>query len=298
MTPLGQAASKSVLGDEADVIKTSVGLWPDWNHVEALPDGRRVFKGGEGTAYLDHLALTAHPVDARTEIEAEGNQMAKSLKISDDALEVLKDETLVKELESARATAKSDTPDGALVKADDPPAAPVAESVVTVTHETTARDVTTVEKDKVADAIDAENAKLADPEITQANAAPAPSADMAVMDSLAKSIQETQSALANAIKALGTRLDVLEKSTPALGEITALASALNNAIEATKTNEAQKVKAALDNRGWLDIVKLYSARSASDNVVTQDGGVRKGGPQETDPQAVIGGPIAGRFIRT
>jgi hypothetical protein len=119
---------------------------------------------------------------------------------------------------------------------------------------------------------------------------------MAVMDSLAKSIQETQSALADAIRALGTRLDVLEKSTPALGEITALASALNNAIEATKTNEAQKVKSALDNHGWLDIVKLYSARSATDNTV--DGGARTKGPQETEPQAVVGGPIAGRFIRT
>lgn len=293
--------------------------------------------------------------------------MAKSLQVKDDALEVLGDEKLVAELEQARATVKSATPEGALSKAEKNPddfitagdsefqvkeagapnhdmmttayaallkytgdgkeeaikslkalytsekmtwpadaaeakpkeeKQPVAESIVTVTHETTARDVTTVEKDKVADAIDAENAKLAAQAIAQANATPTPSADMAVMDSLAKSIQETQSALADAIKALGTRLDVLEKSTPALGEITALATALNNAIEATRTNEAQKVKSALDNHGWLDIVKLYSARSAPDNVVTVDGGVRKGGPQETEPQAVVGGPIAGRFIRT
>ena len=426
-TPLGQAASKSVLEDEAGIIKTSIGVWPDWNRVELLEDGKRVFKGGAGVAYLDHLALTAFPVDAQTEITAEG-EMSKSLTARDDALTVIKDEKLVQELEAA-ATAKSETqPAGSLIKASktvdgkDYPASdflvvedsdkpstwhlqvkesgkpnhtlmggayaalespgghrgqkyegaskaeavkklkalynsekmdwpgdakksdilksitmghmgtefepeetarilsamdaqdfglaqteiqaaidhvkaktaekPVAESIVTVTHETTTKDVTTVEKDKQADAIDAQTAQLVAQAVTPA---PAPSNDMGgpMYESLVKSQSET----ADVLKTLAARVEALEKSIPNLGAINELATALNSTIEATKATEAQKVKAMLDNRGWLDIGKLYSARSATDNTV--DGGVRAKGPQETPPQSeAVGGPIAGKFIKT
>ncbi len=389
-TPLGQAASKSVLEDESDVIKTSVGVWPDWNRVEVLDDGRCVFKGGAGVAYLDHLALTAYPVDAQTEISAEGN-MAKSLTIKDDALTVIKDEKLVQELEAASA-AKSDAgnvPAQALVKASktvdgkDYPASDflvvedaekpstwhlqvkengkpnhtlmggayaalespgghrgkkyegpnkseavkklkalyasekmdwpgdakksdtasgtsstidggVAESVVTVTHETTTKDVTIVEKDGKADAIDAKTAELAAQAVAQQSA---PAAEMPMYESLAKSILETRSEVADVVKTLATRLEVLEKSIPNLAAISELATALSQTIEATKAKEAQKVKAMLDNRGWLDIGQLYSARSATDNTV--DSGAKAKGPQETPvPNEAVGGPIAGKFIKT
>jgi hypothetical protein len=300
ITPLGQAASKSVLADDEGVIKTSIGVWPDWERVEVLDDGRRVFKGGAGVAYLDHLALTAYPVDALTEISAEGEPMAKSLTVADDALKVLQDEELVKQLEAARAKidkSGADTvPDGALAKADDVPIAPVApvpivepivESIVTITHETTAKDVTTVEKDNKADAIDAASAQLAAQIAPQTAPQESP-----MMMSLAKA----QSDLADVIKTLASRVDALEKSLPNLGTITELATALNSSIEATKATEAQKVKSMLDNCGWLNLAELYSARSATDNTV--DGEKREKGPQETNVNTQRGGPIAGSFIRT
>ncbi len=427
-TPLGQAASKSVLEDETDIIKTSVGVWPDWNRVEILDDGRRVFKGGADVAYLDHLALTAYPVDAQTEITAEGRLdtiVAKSLTIRDDALTVIKDEKLVQELEAASA-AKSEVgsvPDQALVKAsktvggknypasdflvvedaDKPstwhlqvkengkanhtlmggayaallspgghrgnkyegpgkseavkklkalyasekmdwpgdakksdtangtsspidggiaesvvtasgeivassvPVARVgealADSVVTTTIETveTRKETMTTEKDKAADAIEAERARLdAERPLPQPNPIvmpPAPEGPtVAIYESLAKSILETRSEVADVIRTLVTRLEVLEKSVPNLAAINELATALSQTIEATKAAEARKVKAMLDDRGWLDIGKLYSARSDPNNTV--DSGSRAKGPQETEPQVAVGGPIAGKFIKT
>ena len=328
-------------------------------------------------AYLDHLALTAHPVDAQTEITAEG-AMGKSLTVADDALTVIKDAELVKELEAAARAAKSEVmPAGALVKATktvggkDYPAsdflvvedstspdtwhlqvkengtpnhtlmggvyaallspgghrgnkyegpgkdeavkklhalynsedmpwpadekksgtevAPVAESIVTVTSEHSDKTVTTVEEDKAADAIDAQAAQL------QAQAIAAQHAPEPQIGPIYESLVKSQSDMADVLKTLAARVEALEKSIPNFGAINELATALNSAIEATKASEAQKVKAMLDNRGWLDIAKLYSARSANDNTV--DGGARAKGPQETQPEAIAGGPIAGRFIR-
>ena len=301
-TPLGQAASKSVLADEADIIKTSVGVWPDWNRVELLEDGKRVFKGGASVAYLDHLALTAFPVDAQTEITAEG-QMAKSLTIKDDALAVIKDEKLVAELEQAAAT-KSEArsvPAQALVKAE--VETPVAESVVTTTIERvdSTKETITTEKDKAADALEAERARLdAERPLPLPNPIVVPSAPegptVAIYESLAKNLLDTRNDVADVIKTLTTRVEALEKSIPNLASINELATALSQTIEATKATEAQKVKSALDNRGWLDIGKLYSARSAADNTV--EGGARARGPQETPPQSeAVGGPIAGKFIK-
>jgi len=319
-TPLGQAASKSILADDADIIKTSIGVWPDWNRVELLDDGRRIFKGGAGVAYEDHLALTAHPVDAQTEISAEG-QMSKNLTVADDALTVIKDAELVKELEAAAAAKSEAMPAGALVKAEAEIPAPVAESVVTVTTEHSDKTVTTVEKDKAADAIEAAqlSAQLAAQQAMPQTVPPIKpdSPDVNIMTSSAEiqhsrnmivpgvtdtihipeleSIQKSQSDMADVLKTLAARVEALEKSIPKFGAINELATALNSAIEATKASEAQKVKAMLDNRGWLDIAKLYSARSAQDNTV--DDGKRAKGPQETQPEAIAGGPIAGRFIR-
>jgi hypothetical protein len=109
-------------------------------------------------------------------------------------------------------------------------------------------------------------------------------------------LQKALSEYADTLKAFGARIDALEKSLPNLGAITELATALNSSIEATKTSAAQQVKSMLDNRGWLNLAELYSARSATDNTV--EDGKRAKGPEQTEPNAQAGGPVAGRFIKT
>jgi hypothetical protein len=178
--------------------------------------------------------------------------------------------------------------------------APVAESIVTVTTEHSDKTVTIVEKDKGADAIDAQAAQQIAPtpqaqpiyeSLVKLQSETADVIHISELESIRKSLSDT----ANVLKAFAVRIEALEKSIPNFGAINELATALNSAIEATKATEAQKVKAMLDNRGWLDIAKLYSARSAQDNTV--DDGKRAKGPQETQPEAIAGGPIAGRFIK-
>jgi len=115
-TPLGQAAAKAAASRPVAERRVSVGVWPDWGRVELDDDGRRTYKGGRNRAYLDHLAMTAHPVDPGTVLEVKS--MSETQK--QDALDVLGEEAapLVDELEAA--TTKS-MPDGALVKAEDEP---------------------------------------------------------------------------------------------------------------------------------------------------------------------------------
>jgi hypothetical protein len=114
-SPLGQASAQAVLNDENDRIKVSIGFYPDWDQ-SGSEDGIFTYRGGRGRARLDHLALTAHPVDLEARITAGGKQMSDKLTLKDDALDVLGDEELVDELETLRATAKSGVPEGAVVK--------------------------------------------------------------------------------------------------------------------------------------------------------------------------------------
>ena len=112
-TPLGQAAAKAAASRPVSERRVSVGVWPDWGRVELDEDGRRIYKGGRGRAYLDHLAMTAHPADPGTILEV------KSMTQKQDALDVLGEdaEELINELEEA--TTKS-MPEGAIVKDVEP----------------------------------------------------------------------------------------------------------------------------------------------------------------------------------
>jgi len=116
-TQLGQAAAKAVLSDDDDRIRVSIGFYPDWQE-SGIEDGVFVYRGGRGRARLDHLALTAHPVDLEAEIVAGGVEMSDELTLKQDALDVLGNEELVNELDGL-AAAKSEVPEGAVIKADE-----------------------------------------------------------------------------------------------------------------------------------------------------------------------------------
>lgn len=111
-TPLGKAAARAAVSRPVAERRVSVGVWPDWGRVELDTDGRRTYKGGRNRAYLDHLAMTAHPIDPGTILEVKSMADQKQ-----DALDVLGEEAeeLVEELEAATTKAK---PDGAIVKGD------------------------------------------------------------------------------------------------------------------------------------------------------------------------------------
>lgn len=291
-SPMGKAAAEAVLADDDEKIKTSIGVWPDWDSISN--DGEtQVYKGGRGVAYSDHLALTTAPVDAETTIDAEVDPMAKSLTIADDALGVLNDPALVDELEKARLTGKSTAvPSGALIKADgdkDAPkesanagaaaevkpepekTEPVAESKVHVqeTYTTTTTTDRTIEKDKAADTMEQAEAQAA----AQAMAAQAGqgggmmmSQAQSVEKSTAEKLDELAKALSELIPALTDRVDALAKSVEAMKA-------------QSQTNEAQKVKAAIDNPngGWLE--RLYSARRDTGNTVKSENAPK--GPEQT-----------------
>jgi len=114
-TPLGRAAAKAAASRPVAERRVSVGVWPDWGRVDLTEDGRRIYRGGRGRAYLDHLAMTAHPADPGTVLEVK--HMSESQK--QDALDVLGEDAaeLVEELEAATTKAM---PDGAVVKEAEP----------------------------------------------------------------------------------------------------------------------------------------------------------------------------------
>lgn len=116
-TPLGQAAAKAVLNDDEDRIRVSIGFYPDWDE-SGMEDDVFVYRGGRGRARLDHLALTAHPVDLEAEIAAGGMEMSDELTLKQDALDVLGDEELVDGLDEL-AKAKSAVPEGAVIKTEE-----------------------------------------------------------------------------------------------------------------------------------------------------------------------------------
>ena len=111
-TPLGRAAAKAAANRPVAERRVSVGVWPDWGRVELDGDGRLTYKGGRNRAYLDHLAMTAHPVDPGTVLEVKSMDIQKQ-----DALDVLGEDAadLVEELDAATTKAQ---PDGAVIKAE------------------------------------------------------------------------------------------------------------------------------------------------------------------------------------
>jgi len=111
-TPLGRAAAKAATTRPVSERRISIGVWPDWGRVELSADGHRIYKGGRNRAYLDHLAITACPVDPGTVLEV------KSMTQKQDAIDVLGEDAtaLVDELEAATTKAM---PDGVVVKAEE-----------------------------------------------------------------------------------------------------------------------------------------------------------------------------------
>jgi len=120
-TPLGKAAAEAASKRPVTERRVSVGVWPDWGRVELTDDGRRIYRGGRNRAYLDHLAMTGHPVDPGTVLEV------KSMTQKEDALDVLGLEaaSLVDELEAATTKAQ---PTDAVVKAEGDGGEPAAEA--------------------------------------------------------------------------------------------------------------------------------------------------------------------------
>ena len=110
-TPLGKAASLAAMQRPVSERRVSIGVWPDWGRVELDENGRRIYKGGRNRAYLDHLAMTGHPIDPGTVLEV------KSMTQKEDALDVLGLEaaSLVDDLEAATTKAQ---PDGTVIKAE------------------------------------------------------------------------------------------------------------------------------------------------------------------------------------
>jgi len=105
-TPLGRLSAKAVLANEDNMLKTSVGFYPDWGNILIENDVLH-FRGGREPpkAYLDHIAITTVPRIESTTIEASegGVTMSDSevVTVADDALQVLGEggEGIVKELE-------------------------------------------------------------------------------------------------------------------------------------------------------------------------------------------------------
>lgn len=122
-TPLGQAAAKAAQSRPVEERRVSIGVWPDWGRVELDTMGRRIYKGGRNRAYLDHLAMTAAPVDPGTVLEV------KSMTQMQDAIDVLGEEAqpLIDELEAAKGKA---APAAAVVKADAEPTCACARAAV------------------------------------------------------------------------------------------------------------------------------------------------------------------------
>lgn len=130
-TPLGRAVWKSLKEDElnyknqidADRIRISIAfldlahrhgengeLFVRSSLKDVCPECQ---KGAENKIYEDgylvHLALTRKPVNPRTIIEAEDMMAKKAITTrKDDALSIVQDESLVKEIEEATLTTKSD----------------------------------------------------------------------------------------------------------------------------------------------------------------------------------------------
>lgn len=115
-TPLGHLAEKAALEREPEDRRVSIVVYPDYSHVEIEAGGeRKIYRGGNGYAWMDSLAMTSMPCDPGAIMEVK----SVSTKLAEDAAQVLGAEgaAVIAELEAER-TAKT-MPDGALVKSEE-----------------------------------------------------------------------------------------------------------------------------------------------------------------------------------
>jgi len=112
---LGQLAAKAALNAPPEDRRVSVVVYPDYTLVKT-DNERKTYhgEGGVGTAWLDSLAMTAHPADPGAVMEV------KSMtKVKDDAEKVLGEEAadIIKDLEAARVLSTT-APEGAVIKTE------------------------------------------------------------------------------------------------------------------------------------------------------------------------------------
>ena len=253
-TPLGQAAAKAVLADDDDRIKVSIGFYPDWNE-SSSEDGVFTYRGGRGRARLDHLALTAHPVDLEARIVAGGKEMSsEELTLQQDALDVLGDEELVDELETLRATAKSEVPEGAVVKDE-------------VETEDDGGDPEEKSEPEVEEEAKSEGEEVEAPEEeAKSDAEPILESNTELVAEVANVLRPFLAQLSGAIdERLGKVEQTLEVKTSELDEV-------KSQIEALAADESHKVKAALDSDDgdWLTQLLRNSAQHGKKSVVKGD----------------------------
>ena len=273
-TPLGQLAAKAALERQTDDRRVSICVWPDWGNVEDTAAGR-VFKGGRGVAYLDHLAMTAHPVDADTEIKVlEVKSMAT---ITDDAAQVLGDsEEAQKEiavLEAARL--KSDVvapPDGVVIKTE-----PIEEVATPIVKADEPKPEPAPQAAPLEPVVKAEDASE--------EAAPNPTPEKAAP-------QDSTTAIANALRDLLPQIAAaIDERLKAVASLPAQLAALKAEVDALKAPTAEKVKAALDaepSSDWLTLMIKNSVQRPSTGTVKGEGK-----PAETsggDYAAMFGNP--------
>jgi len=113
-TRLGHLAAKAALDRPPEDRRVSIVVYPDYNNVLVEAGGERItYRGGNGKAWMDSLAMTSSPADPGATME-----VRSMTTIRDDAEKVLGAEgaDVIAELEAAR-TAKA-LPDGAVIKAE------------------------------------------------------------------------------------------------------------------------------------------------------------------------------------
>jgi hypothetical protein len=241
-----QAARKRVPVD----CRVSIVVFPDWSLVEAEGE-RRLFRGGNQRAWLDSIAMTAHPMDPGTQLEVK-SEMKTTL--AEDARKVLGDdaEGLIEELEAARITAKSDSvPDGALIKTEQD-----TEEVTMPKQEQTTTEVA------VEEPTDKEE-KEEQPEEQKPEAL----SGATIKATVAGVLKEMLPGIG---KAIDERLQPIKQSVDKLA----------TDMEVIKAEETAKVAAAIDNDGdWYESIWGNSVQRAEQTGAVKGEGV--GGPEES-----------------
>ncbi len=260
-TPLGALASKAALNRKPEDRRVSICVYPDWGRTSVdVKTGIRTFKGGAAVAYLDHLAMTANPIDPGAQLELE-DTMGKSLQVKDDALQVLGEgaKELIDELEEARKASKSQVDDGALIKTD---ALKQSEGTMNENTETDATEATEEKKDETAE----EDVKQEDAKgpatLSQVEIGPI------VADELTKALPKIG-------EAINQRIEPLQKAI----------EALKAEVDVLKTTETEKVIAALKSDGdWFAEMFGNSVQRVERSAVKDE---TAAGPQESQSEYAI-----------
>jgi len=242
-TRLGQLAAKAAMERKPEDRRVSIVVYPDYSLV-LTENERRTFRGGNGYAWLDSIAMTATPCDPGAVMEVKSMST-----IAEDARLVLGEdgEEIVAGLEAAR-TAKA-LPDGALVKAK-------KSEVTEMDEETTLEEQEEVEQETTES-----EAATEEPESEQEEAL--------TMSAMSKALDAILPGIATAID------QRFEPLTGAVKELAAKSAQLEAQIKALATEESAKVKAALDSDGdWF--TRMWGNSVQRDKSAVKGEGEKKG----------------------